>query len=111
MTGYNGQRADELSQFLANGNAITSPSDGAPDQEFDFQAQLEHFTNIQFTEFDPSGLVPNNEHAGVRIVKDESAKRQKTDRHDDDKEIGFANGQHSGYPPTKCFISPHQYDA
>ncbi|KAG8527870.1 uncharacterized protein KY384_006786 [Bacidia gigantensis] len=92
MTGFNGPRGDELSHFLANGNAIASPSDAASQPEFDFAASLEQFTNAQFTEFDPTAWIANEDQPGYGRGQGEPSKRQKVDGARKNKGLDFGNG-------------------
>jgi len=54
MTAYNGRRAPNVSQYIANLNTIPSASDmAAPQQDFaNFDDDLALFTNTQFFDFD-----------------------------------------------------------
>ena len=57
MSGHNnGRKAPNVSQYLANLNAIPSTHDMATqDDSFDIEEQLAQFTNVEFLDFDASG--------------------------------------------------------
>lgn len=53
MANYNGRRAPNVSQYIANLNTIPSPADLAAQQDFgNFEDDLAMFTNTQFFDFD-----------------------------------------------------------
>ena len=53
MTTFNGRRTLNVSQFLANGNTVSPPTDVASDNGFtDFDNDLARFTNVDFTQVD-----------------------------------------------------------
>lgn len=55
MSGYNGRRAPNFSQYLEDLNAIPSPYDQALQQQqdsFNLDAELALFTNAEFLDFD-----------------------------------------------------------
>ena len=52
----NGRKAPNVSQYLANLNAIPSTHDVATQEEnFDIDEQLAQFTNVEFLDFDTGG--------------------------------------------------------
>lgn len=52
----NGRKAPNVSQYLANLNAIPSAHDVATqDENFDIEEQLAQFTNVEFLDFDTGG--------------------------------------------------------
>ncbi|KAM0121371.1 hypothetical protein ACP6JC_002049 [Aspergillus fumigatus] len=60
MSGYNGRRAPNFSQYLEDLNAIPSPYDQALQQQqrqdtFNLDAELSLFTNTEFFDFDNLG--------------------------------------------------------
>ncbi|OAX78040.1 hypothetical protein ACJ72_07654 [Emergomyces africanus] len=60
MSGYNGRRAPNFSQYLNELNTIPSPYDQAQQAQdlFDVDAELALFTNAEFLDFDPIGDLP-----------------------------------------------------
>lgn len=57
MSGYNGRRAPNFSQFLEDLNTIPSPFEQAVEQQqqqetFNLDAELTMFTNAEFLDFD-----------------------------------------------------------
>lgn len=59
MASYNGRRAPNVSQYIANLNTIPSASDMAAQQEFPaFDDDLAVFTNTQFFDFDMGENMP-----------------------------------------------------
>ncbi|PGH08275.1 hypothetical protein AJ79_06062 [Helicocarpus griseus UAMH5409] len=63
MSGYNGRRAPNFSQYLNDLNTIPSPYDQAQQQQeqqdvFDVDAELAMFTNAEFLDFDAVGDLP-----------------------------------------------------
>ncbi|OJD18392.1 hypothetical protein AJ78_01572 [Emergomyces pasteurianus Ep9510] len=60
MSGYNGRRAPNFSQYLNELNTIPSPYDQAQQAQdlFDVDAELALFTNAEFLDFDPIGNLP-----------------------------------------------------
>ncbi|EQL28671.1 hypothetical protein BDFG_08583 [Blastomyces dermatitidis ATCC 26199] len=63
MSGYNGRRAPNFSQYLNDLNTIPSPYDLAQQEQeqqalFDVDAELALFTNAEFLDFDPVGDLP-----------------------------------------------------
>ena len=60
MSTYNGRRAPNVSQYIANLNTIPSAADAANQQDFgNFDDDLTLFTNTQFFDFDMNEAVPN----------------------------------------------------
>jgi hypothetical protein len=60
MSGYNGRRAPNFSQYIEDLNAIPSPYDQAMQQQqrqdtFNLDAELSLFTNTEFFDFDNLG--------------------------------------------------------
>ena len=99
MSGYNSRgRGPSLSAFLATGNTIHSPSDGAvDDQNYDFDDELAKFTNVEEvfgTDYDGALYDGNQINFGMPLSKQEHPeKRQKIggDAHRDDQEAGEAS--------------------
>lgn len=63
MSGYNGRRAPNFSQYLNDLNTIPSPYDQAQQEQeqqdlFDVDAELALFTNAEFLDFDAVGDLP-----------------------------------------------------
>jgi hypothetical protein len=57
---FNGRRAPNVSQYIANLNTIPSVADTAAQQDFgNFEDDLALFTNTQFFDFDVNEPVPN----------------------------------------------------
>ncbi|EEP80763.1 hypothetical protein UREG_05605 [Uncinocarpus reesii 1704] len=58
MSGYNGRRAPNFSQYLSDLNTVPSPYDQAVQEDreiFDVDAELALFTNAEFLDFDSKG--------------------------------------------------------
>lgn len=59
MAAYNGRRAPNVSQYIANLNTIPSAAEAAAQPDFGgFEADLDLFTNTQFFDFDMNQDVP-----------------------------------------------------
>ncbi|KAL1302629.1 hypothetical protein AAFC00_003000 [Neodothiora populina] len=65
MSSYNGRRAPNVSQYIANLNTIPSVADTASQPDFGpFQDDLDLFTNTQFFDFDMNESVPKMDDLG-----------------------------------------------
>ncbi|KAL9630113.1 MAG: hypothetical protein Q9164_006577, partial [Protoblastenia rupestris] len=93
MTSFNGRRSVNISQFLANGNAITPANDVATEAEdFNFDDDLARFTNVDFTDFDSGNIFGAEGSLEFNAGQDESAKRQKVEGQVEDNQVpGFVN--------------------
>lgn len=59
MSGYNGRRAPNVSQYIANLNTIPSAAESAIQPDFgNFQEELDLFTNTQFFDYDLDETAP-----------------------------------------------------
>lgn len=82
MASYNGQRGPNVSEFIANLNAIPSAQDLASQQDFNFDDDLAMFTNTTFFDFDlgqdadlqPSSLGFNGQRGGASLSTPDMAK-------------------------------------
>ena len=95
MAGYTGRRGVNVSQFLANGNALPSASDVAVESDPDyngFEDDLARFTNVDFTDFDSGNLFGGEGPLELDGGQDESAKRRKVEGQEEHKVLDFVDG-------------------
>ncbi|KAL9126855.1 MAG: hypothetical protein Q9217_004163 [Psora testacea] len=106
MTSSNGRRGVNVSLFLANGNTIPSPNDGAAESEdySSLEEDLARFTNVDFTDFD-SGDIFGEGSLDFDAGQDESAKRQKLEVQAEDKTLDFVNGEFQ-FPGANLYDLP-----
>lgn len=98
MSGYNGRRAPNFSQYLDSLNAIPSPYDQAVQQQqqqdsFNIDAELALFTNTEFFDFDKLGDL----NLPTAFDSDDSQK-DTTANADRDSEVKFLDLLNNGKP-------------
>ncbi|KAI2993219.1 hypothetical protein CBS147343_855 [Aspergillus niger] len=85
MSGFNGRRAPNFSQYLDDLNAIPSPYDQALQQQhqdsYNLEDELSLFTNTEFFDFDKFGdlNLPNFDSLEDNTVKKETAQDASSD--------------------------------
>lgn len=94
MAGFNGRRAPNVSQYIANLNTITSPHDvpTQQDENFGIEEDLAVFTNTEFFDFDLGG--EGIEHPSVIYdpSQEERARRENAAAHKNSHKVDFVNG-------------------
>lgn len=88
----NGRKAPNVSQYLANLNAIPSAQDlAAQEENFDIDEQLAQFTNVEFLDFDTGGEFL--EHPVPEFNPDHGARSRRQSAEDtvDAKGMDFVN--------------------
>ncbi|GAB7355018.1 hypothetical protein MBLNU459_g5622t1 [Dothideomycetes sp. NU459] len=104
---YNGRRAPNVSQYIANLNTIPSAADLAAPQDFgNFDDDLAMFTNTQFFDFDMNENVPD-------LPQDMSfpasqAGSQNALPQDSAKNLNFVNQQTFQFPDFSTFSQPQR---
>ena len=96
MAGYNsGRKAPNVSQYLANLNAIPSAHDVATQQEDNFEItdELAQFTNAEFLDFDAGDFLDQSM-PEFNPNQDEHARRKSGDSNNDAKGIDFGTTFH-----------------
>lgn len=101
MAGFAGRKAPNVSQYIANLNAIPSAHDVAGQQETfgDLEEELAQFTNTEFLDFDTGSFLeqPAPEYDSGQ---DEHGKKNGS-AHDDVKGLDFVDGM-------RCFATQSQ---
>jgi len=90
MAGYQGRKGPNISNYLANLNTIPSAHD-VVDEDFNIDAELAQFTNIEFLDFDTGNFLDQS-------VPEYNAEGKKNA--DDAEGIDFVNG---GYRSSSHF--------
>lgn len=88
IPGYNGRRAPNVSQYIANLNTIPSTQEMSPQGQdgYNFEADLAIFTNTQFFDFDLGEIVDAAPVPGV------PAKAGRDGQQNRQGGLGFLNG-------------------
>ena len=94
MSGYSGRKGPNVSQYLANLNAVPSAQEIAArqDDNFSFEDDLAIFTNTEFFDYD-SGFSIAQQPIEYDTSQDETVKQGNTPVLEEDvKNLGFDNG-------------------
>ena len=95
MSGYNGRRAPNFSQYLEDLNTVPSPYDQTAQQQdqeiFDVEAELAMFTNTEFFDFDSAGNDMSS--MPLKFENGESNHTSTTDNGQDVKFMDMLNGE------------------
>jgi hypothetical protein len=104
MSTYNGRRAPNVSQYIANLNTIPAVNDTPTQQDFgNFDDDLTLFTNTQFFDFDMNEAVPNLP-GDMGFGGERSSLGQVNVSQDGNKAIDFVNRElHLSFSPH-CFF-------
>lgn len=86
MASYQGRKGPNVSNYLANLNAIPSSHDVSPDENFKFDEELAQFTNTEFFDFDTGNLLEQN------VPEYNSEEEKKVKGGIDGKGIDYVNG-------------------
>lgn len=78
MSSFDNQRAPNVSEFIANLNAIPSAQDLAAQQDFNFDDDLAMFTNTTFFDFDLGHSADLQPQADLRFSEDAAQYGQQT---------------------------------
>lgn len=78
MSSFDNQRAPNVSEFIANLNAIPSAQDLAAQQDFNFDDDLAMFTNTTFFDFDLGQSADLQPQADLRFNEDAAQYGQQT---------------------------------
>jgi len=91
MAGFNGRRAPNVSQYVANLNAIPDVA-GQQDENFNLDSELAQFTNTDFIDFDTANFL-DNPAPEYDAGQDEQGKRNGSAHNSiDGKGLDFVNG-------------------
>lgn len=101
-TNYNGRRAPNVSQYIANLNTIPSAADLANQQDFaGFEDDLAMFTNTQFFDFDMNENVPE---MSTDMSFAANQPQPQNSLAQDPKNMNYVNRKHStNTTPQPCF--------
>ncbi|MCJ1226505.1 hypothetical protein MMC12_003157 [Toensbergia leucococca] len=102
MSGFGGRTAPNVSQYIANLNAIPSAHDIATQQEdgLHLEDDLAIFTNAEFFDFD---LGQNVDQSSINY---DPSRRGNTSLHKAGKDFGFVNGDYQ-FPPIPTYANSH----
>ncbi|KAI9729928.1 MAG: hypothetical protein M1818_008368 [Claussenomyces sp. TS43310] len=104
MANYNGMRGPNVSEFIANLNAIPPAQDMANQESFNLDDDLAMFTNTQFFDFDvghDADLQPSNFDFNAQSRGQNAA-------HDPSKGMDFTQGEFS-FPDFNAFSQPQAF--
>ncbi len=105
MTAFNGRRAPNVSQYVANLNALPSAHEVATQQQdgFSLEDDLAMFTNTEFFDFDlgDNVVAPTVEYDPLR--EEQAGRENNATQNKDGKDLDFLNGIYA-FSPSVPFI-------